>query len=144
MASALDIRCWLLAPACLTRVPSCPPHPCLTTGQLASALGIPRAAVARNAASYYGSDAETLSSRAWSDGERCRDTGLAAAVRASSCVGLGMLEAVVSAGVQFNSCLRCCSTTWHFSRYCLPPLRPVHCCPAPTSSHPLQASWMGR
>lgn len=46
-----------------------------TAGALASALGIPRAAAARNAASYYGSDAETLSSRAWSDGARCRLRG---------------------------------------------------------------------
>lgn len=44
------------------------PHPVCHAGALASQLGIPRAAAARNAASYYGSDAETLSSRDWSEG----------------------------------------------------------------------------
>ena len=42
-------------------------HNASSAGALASQLGIPRAAAARNA-SYYGSDAETLSSRDWSDG----------------------------------------------------------------------------
>lgn len=47
------------------------PHSCLPAGTLASQLGIPRAAAARNVASYFGgSDAETLSSRGdWSEGE---------------------------------------------------------------------------
>ena len=50
-------------------------------GRLASALGIPKAAVARNKLSYVASDAETLSSRdeEWSDGAAAGGVGTPAA-----------------------------------------------------------------
>lgn len=52
--------------------PLMPPPTGVPAGRLASALGIPRAAVARNKQSYAASDADTLSSReedGWSEGE---------------------------------------------------------------------------
>ena len=65
--------------ACACELPTSPRVAALLpncAGTLAAQLGIPRAAVARNA-SYYGSDADTLSSRDWSDGACGRSPRLA-------------------------------------------------------------------